>query len=443
MPTVVRAVPRRAVVSWWLYDLANTIFSMGIVSLYFSLYVRAEVGVDRVDLVYGMVTAVSMGVIFFISPLLGAMTDRARRRMPFLVWSTLICVTCTALFARGPFAVTAVLFVIANAAYQAGLQFYDALLPEVSTPANRGRVGGIGVGLGYIGSYLAVGLGFLIAPDRRVLLFTLVALGFLFFALPCFFFVRERGNPNPRPIASFAMVRDSMRETIRTLRSSQEYPGLLRFLIGRIFYTDAVNTVISVMSLYTVNVAISTGLTSEQGEAQARLILMSAITFAIAGGFVWGRIVDRQGPKRTLDYVLFLWMATFMLACSIGLFRLPIQALYVVSIMAGIAMGGIQAADRPYMLRLAPPHRIGEFYGLYGMVGRFASVFGPIIWGGTTYLVVDNSGLSALTGQALAIATLLVMVVIGYIVLRPVSDRTAFSIDAATDAAGVPAIGQL
>ena len=67
-----------------------------------------------------------------------------------------------------------------------------------------------------------------------------------------------------------------MRETIRTLRSSQEYPGLLRFLIGRIFYTDAVNTVISVMSLYTVNVAISTGLTSEQGEAQARLILMSA-----------------------------------------------------------------------------------------------------------------------------------------------------------------------
>jgi UMF1 family MFS transporter len=442
MPTAVRAVPRRAVVSWWLYDLANTIFSMGIVSLYFSLYVRAEVGADRVDLVYGIVTAISMGVIFFISPLLGAMTDRARRRMPFLVWSTLICVTCTALLARGPFALSALLFVIANAAYQAGLQFYDALLPEVSTPANRGRVGGIGVGLGYIGSYLAVGLGFLIAPDRRALLFTLVALGFLIFALPCFFFVRERGNPNPRPIASLAVVRDSMRETIRTLRSSQEYPGLLRFLIGRIFYTDAVNTVISVMSLYTVNVAISTGLTSDQGEAQARLILMSAITFAIAGGFVWGRIVDRKGPKRTLDYVLFLWMATFVLASSIGILRLPIQALYVVAIMAGIAMGGIQAADRPYMLRLAPPHRIGEFYGLYGMVGRFASVFGPIIWGATTYLVVDNSGLSALTGQALAIATLLVMVVIGYFVLRPVSDRTAFSIDAAAEGADAPAIGR-
>ena len=170
---------------------------------------------------------------------------------------------------------------------------------------------------------------------------------------------------------------------------------------------------------------------------------MSAISFAIVGGFVWGRIVDRQGPKRTLNYVLYLWMATFVLASSIGAFGLPIQALYIVAIMAGIAMGGIQAADRPYMLRLAPPHRIGEFYGLYGMVGRFASVFGPIIWGATTYFVVDRSGLPPLIGQAMAIATLLVMVVIGYVVLRPVSDRTAFSIDAVAETADIPAVGRV
>src|SRR6185436_1086539 len=127
---VPRVIPRRAVVSWVLYDLANTIFSMGVVSLYFSLYVRAEVGDDRVDSVYGLITAVSMGFIFIVSPLLGAMTDRARRRMPFLVASTVICVTLTALLGRGSFMISVILFIVANIAYQAGLQFYDAMLPE-------------------------------------------------------------------------------------------------------------------------------------------------------------------------------------------------------------------------------------------------------------------------------------------------------------------------
>ena len=154
-----RVIPTRAVVSWVLYDLANTIFSMGVVSVYFSTWVRDQVGALRADSVYGVITAISMGLIFVASPILGAMTDRARRRMPFLVISTLLCVGFTALLARGGFYVTAVCFVIANVAYQAGLQFYDAMLPEVSHEGNRGKISGIGVGVGYLGSYIAVGLG--------------------------------------------------------------------------------------------------------------------------------------------------------------------------------------------------------------------------------------------------------------------------------------------
>ena len=104
-----------------------------------------------------------MGIMFCLSPLLGAMTDRARKRMPFLVWATLICCACTALIARGPFMVSALLFVIANGGYQAGVQFYDSLLPEVTTEENRGRINGIAIGLGYTGSYIAVGAGLLMS----------------------------------------------------------------------------------------------------------------------------------------------------------------------------------------------------------------------------------------------------------------------------------------
>ncbi|MFO7693321.1 MAG: MFS transporter [Vicinamibacterales bacterium] len=416
-------ITRRAVVSWVLYDLANTIFSMGVVSVYFSLYVREAVGGQRADSVYGIITAVSMGIIFILSPLLGAMTDRAPRRMPFLVTSTLICCACTALFARGPFAVSAVLFVVANAAYQAGVQFYDAMLPEVTTEENRGRIGGIGVGVGYVGSYIAVGVGLLLHPMNYALYFTIVAGLFLLFAVPCVLFVRERGNRNPRPVIGRGVIRESTRQTIDALRQGQRYPGLLRFLVGRVFYTDAVNTVIAFMSLYTTNVAISTGLGADEGRRQAGYIMLSAISFAVAGGFAWGRVVDRIGPKRTLDFVLLLWMAIFATAAAIGFLRLPISVLYVVAALAGLGLGGTWSADRPYMLRLTPPDRVGEFYGLYGMVGRFSAITGPVLWAATTYLVVERGGASELTGQAWAILTLLAMVVASFVILRRVTDE--------------------
>lgn len=411
--------PTRAVAAWVLYDLANTIYSMGVVSTFFALYVRSEVGATSADGVVSLVNTISMVIILVVSPMLGAMTDRARRRMPFLVWSTIGCCALTALIARGPLALSGLLFVLSNVLYQAGLQFYDSLLPEVSTEENRGRISGIGVGVGYLGSFLAIGLGYVVtAHEPR---FPVIAALFMVFALPCFFFVRERGNPNPKPVFDWRAIADSTAETIRTLRAGSEIPGLLRFLVGRVFYTDAVNTVIIYMLLYVVNVAVATGLALEVGERMALNVMAMAIGFAVVGGLVWGLIVDRIGPKRTLNLVLGLWVATFLLAAAVGLVRLPVFTLYLVAIMAGIAMGGTWAADRPYMLRLTPPDRVGEFYGLYGMVGRFSAISGPIIW----WLVtagVQGAGGTPLTGQAIAIVTLLGMILTSYVILKPVSD---------------------
>ena len=414
-----RTIPTRAVAAWVLYDLANTIFSMGVASTFFAAFVRAEVGVARADGVLSLVNTVSMAIILVVSPMVGAMTDRARRRMPFLVWSTILCCVLTALITRGPFALSAACFAIANVLYQAGLQFYDALLPEVSTEENRGRISGIGVGLGYLGSFVAIGLGFVI--DDRATIFAVIAVLFMAFALPCFFLVHERGNPNPKPVFSGKAIAASTAQTMATLRSSAEYPGLLRFLIGRVFYTDAVNTVIVFMFLYVVNASVASGLDTKAGEGVALRVMAIAIGFAVVGGVVWGRIVDRIGPKRTLNQVLGLWVVTFLLAASVGLVQLPAVALYLVAILAGVAMGGTWTADRPYMLRLTPPDRIGEFYGLYGMVGRFSAITGPILWW-IVVAIVQRAGGSPLTGQAFAIVTLLGMIIVSYVILKPVSD---------------------
>jgi UMF1 family MFS transporter len=423
MSTSQRVIPKRAVASWILYDLANTIFSMGVVSLYFSLWVRDEVGADRADVVYGIITAVSMGIIFVISPLLGAMTDRARRRMPFLVVSTVLCVGFTVMIARSGYWVTMLAFIFANAAYQAGLQFYDALLPEVTTEENRGRISGIGVGVGYLGSYFAVGIGFLPQSADKPFLFTAIAIAFLLLSIPCFLFVKERGNPNPRPVFGLAMIKESTQETLRTLRGGSQYPGLIRFLVGRVFYTDAINTVISIMTLYTVNVVVASGLSETDGEGKARLIMLSAISFAVLGGFMWGWLVDKIGPKRTLDIVLWLWVATFGLASAVGLLSLPWQSLFLVASMAGVALGGIWSADRPLMLRLTPPDRIGEFYGLYGMVGRFSAIMGPLVWGFVGWVCITTLGMEPAFGQGIGGLVLLAFVFIAKRILGPVSDE--------------------
>ena len=401
--------------SWVLYDLANVIYSMNITSLYFSLWVVNVMG--GVDKDFAWATSLSQAIIFVAAPFLGALTDQAPRRVPFLAISTVICVAFAALLGQGGLMLSLVFFIVSMVAYQAGIQFYDALLPDVSTPENVGRVGGVGIGMGYVGSFMGVAIGTIILRGvehypraiqsaRYALVFQITAALYLLFALPAFFFIRERVRP--RKHFSWASVPAALRQVAGTVRESRRFPGLGRFLIGRACYTDAVNTVIFMMGVYVTN---EVGFTARE----VSFVLLTAIASAAIGAiFFWGRVVDRIGPKRSLDWVLGLWTVVFVWVALVGFLHLPGAVFWPAACLAGIALGGTWVADRPYMLRLTPPGRVGEFYGLYGMVGRFSAITGPFIWG----LVVDVLHL----GRPAAVLTLLLGIVAAYIILRPVSD---------------------
>src|SRR5918999_2043927 len=148
---------RRAVTGWVLYDLANTIFSINIVSNYFALWVVDDMGGRDAD--FAVANSVSMALMLVSAPLLGALSDQTPRRMPLLVAATFVCCGFTAFLGSGGLTGSLALFVAANYAFQAGLIFYDALLPEVSDEANRGRIGGLGVGVGYLGAPAGIRLG--------------------------------------------------------------------------------------------------------------------------------------------------------------------------------------------------------------------------------------------------------------------------------------------
>ena len=267
---------------------------------------------------------------------------------------------------------------IAVVCFQAGLIFYDSLLPEVSTDENRGRIGGIGVGVGYLGSLLAYAIGTVLMGGRSesaavedyAAVFRGIAIGFLVFAVPAFVFVRER--PRVAPPLSWRVAPLAFSQLAATARQARRYRGLLPFLVGRMFYADAANTLIVMVVLYA-----TTSLTAEGGRGQGG---DPSIVAAIPAGLAWGRVVDRVGPKRTLDVVLVGWMAIFALVAAIPVLSWPTWLIYPAGAAVGVALAGLWASDRPLMARLAPPRYYGQFFGLYSMVGRFGAIVGPAMW---------------------------------------------------------------
>lgn len=396
---------RKALYAWALYDLANTTFSLNVVSRYLPLLVVQDLGGRDLDV--SLAYSGAMVFVALTAPFLGALSDRSGRRLPFLAVATSCCIAATALMGLGkPAALVLLLFAIATYFYQAALVFYDALLANVSDESTRGRASALGVGLGYGGTIISL---YAIAPiaDQygKAAAFPATALLFLVAALPCFLFVPDSGTG---PLWGPGVVGASVARVRATFRSLPTLPGVGRFLAAHFLYADAINTVILFMAVYVTKVG---GFTSPE---VTRLLALSTV-FAIVGAFGAGPLVDRFGAKRALYCALTLWALGLGLACLA-----PGKAeLWFVGPITGTALGATWAADRVLMFRLSPPASLAELYGIYGMVGRFAAITGPLVWGGVVYALEDHGALA----YRAAILSLLTMLLAGAWVLRRVPAR--------------------
>ena len=410
----------RAVVpiGWALYDFANTMFSFAVVSGAIGLYLvdPERFGPRDGNAWLSIAVIVSVAVNALVSPILGAFSDRGGRRMPFLLVFTALCIGATLFIADVPPLLGLALFIVANFAYQAALIYYDATLKTVSYPETRGRLSGIGTAIGYCGTVF-IGLLIFLLDIPVVDRFRLTAILFLIFAIPIFLVVRERRRPDEAPLTrhdilhSFGQLRES-------IEHARQVPGLWRFLIGRFFYSDAVNTVIVVMSIVTTE---ALGVS----DADANLILLSLTLVAIAMSFIWGRMADRLGPKRTLVIVLWSWALGLVIGgVSIGFGPDGLIPFLIAGAILGSGLGGVTVADRVLMLRLSPPERVGEFFGLYGLVGKGSQVVGQLLYGAIIYLTLDAFGL---VSYQFAVLSLLATMLIGLWLLWPVRDDWAGS----------------
>jgi UMF1 family MFS transporter len=392
-------------VSWVIYDLANTIFALGVVGLYFSDWLVAE---GHPDSYLAVVQAGGAAVVIFLAPWVGARSDVLGRRVPTLVGTTVLAVAATALLATGPTWLTLLVLWVAVIAVNTGSVVYDALLVDVSMESNRGRVSGWGIGVGYVGSFIGLGLG-LLALD--VLgwgypgAFRLIAGAFLLFALPAFFYIHERPGVADAPLPT---VSDIVRRLLHSWQKARTYEGVVPFLVGRFFYTDAINTLIG--GFLAIFVIDELGLDREFFTA----LLGIAITAAIVGGIGAGPVIERVGPLRVLRVVLIMWILAIASGITASVTGLTDIA-WVIGPLGGLALGATWAADRVVMIKVSPPRHLGEFYGLYATVGRFATIAGPLVWA----VIVDAAGLP----RSFAMGALGGFIALGWLILARVDDH--------------------
>ncbi|MCW2973701.1 MAG: major facilitator superfamily 1 [Thermoleophilia bacterium] len=402
-------------VSWALYDFANTMFAFAIVSRYFNDWVIDQHG--RPDWNVGLMSAIVGLLLVVAMPAVGALSDQVGRRLPFLATFTIGCVLATmSIRLTDDIPLALVICGFAIFCYQLALSMYDPLLATVAPRDKFGAVSGLGVGTGYLGTLAVIGALTPIVRDGHLEdAFIPTALLFGVFAIPIFVFVKER--PPVRAPRERGAVRRALRQvavTIGHIRTDDRAVG--RFLLARFLYFDAIATVIAFMSVYMTRLG-------GFSEGTKTLILGFATIFAVLGAYVSGALVQRLGPKRVLTGILLLTTTTLTLAAATGSAGL----IWVLAPSIGIALGGVATSDRVFMMRLTNPEVRGEFFGIYNLIGKLSSGFGPLVlWSGTIWILHTHGSLELLGASRAALGVLAVAVIAGLYLLWPLDDTERY-----------------
>jgi len=409
---------RAGIFAWCSFDWANSAFPTVILTFVFSAYFTSAVAAspEAGTAQWGWALAISGILIAVASPVLGAIADMSGRRKPWLAAASVVCIAATAalwLIRPDPaWALAAVaLVMLANAAFEIGMVFYNAMLPDIAEPRRIGRISGWAWGLGYAGGLVCLVICLFAFVQADPALFGLdkseaehvravapfVALWFALFAWPLFRWTPDRPRTGTPPGAA---VRRGLATLLHTLRGLPARPALLRFLVARLFYVDGLNTIFAFGGIYAAGTF---------GMSVAEIIQFGIALNVTAGlgAFAFGWIDDRIGPKRT---VLIALVAMTVLAAP--LLVVESKAMFwAFALPLGIFMGPAQAASRTLMAHMAPPEMRTEAFGLFALSGKVTSFLGPalVAWGTTLF-----------ASQRAGMATILILLVVGTALLATV-----------------------
>ncbi len=371
---------RRELKAWASYDWANSAFITVVVSAVFPIFFVKVAGQPMVDVEssrrFTIATTIALAIAAVMSPILGAIADRAPVKKRFLLVFSGLGVIATALMAtigEGDWLWALVLFGISNIAANSAFVFYDSLLPHVARPHEIDRVSTAGYALGYFGGGLllatlgAVGM----ASTRAVhVAFLVTAAWWAVFAIPLFRYVPEPTLPAERRASGLAAVRAAFADLRATYRELRRYPQAAMMLLAFLIYNDGIGTIYRIAVIYGAELGI---------ETKSLITALVVVQFVgIPATFLFGSIAGRIGTRTSILAGLVLYVAVSIY----GYFLDSTTDFFVLAVMVGLVQGGTQALSRSLFASMIPRDRSSEFFGLFAVFEKFAGIAGPAIFAG-------------------------------------------------------------
>lgn len=401
----------RTILSWSLYDWANSAFATTVMAGFFPIFFKtySSAGADANLSTYqlGNANSLASAILAVTSPVLGAIADQGshKKRLLFVFAALGIVMTgALSLVAKGDWQSAIFIYVVASIGFAGSNSFYDSLLVFVSKPRDRDTVSAMGFALGYLGGgvLFALNVVMLLKPglfgiaDKAQAVkasFVSVSLWWALFSLPLLFFVREPPRPSP---SYWRLAVDGLKQIVKTFEEIRKLRMTFLFLIAYFFYIDGVGTIMKMA----VDYGLSLGFPSES--LIVALLITQFVAFPSTLGF--GGLARKLGAKTLLYVAIGVYMAV---TCYSYFMQSPWQ-FYVLAVAIGMVQGGIQALSRSAFSNMIPQDKSGEFFGFFNMLGKFASVMGPWLVGLVSVTTRDSR---------LAILSILILFGIGAVAL--------------------------
>lgn len=400
--------------AWALWDWGSAAFNAVVTTFVFSTYLNSNFFIDPAVLdaangneldpgfvaaqaantsVISTSLAIAGFVIALVAPVLGQRSDGSGRRKLWLAVNTgLVVLAMFAMFFVAPqteyLVLGAALLAIGNVFFEFASVNYNAMLLQVSTRENMGRVSGFGWGMGYIGgivllvlllllfiqSFGVTGqaglLGLASSQDGGALNIRIAivvsAVWFAIFAIPVLLKVPELPKSDqgkqPNYFQSYVIL-------IRTIINlAKKSPNVLLFLISSAIFRDGLSAIFTFGAIIAATVF---------GFSSSMVIYFAVAANLVAGigTFIGGWLDDKIGPKNVILISLIS-----MSIVGIGVFFLPREVadqggpgfigFWILGLILCVFVGPVQSASRSFLARITPPGREGEIFGLYATTGR-------------------------------------------------------------------------
>ncbi|MBS3092551.1 MFS transporter [Candidatus Pacearchaeota archaeon] len=375
---------KKDVLSWALYDFANSSYSLLIISFIFPIYFKEIIaGAQYGDFYWGLISSISVLLAGIVSPVIGAAADYDyRKKRKFILCVILSAIATFLLFfsKSGTLIFASLVFIASNLFFLLASSLYDSFLAHVSSKKNAGTVSGLGYGLGYLGGIIAM---LLLKPlytngysgefeALYKLVFPLTALFFILFSLPSFYYLKEKriASKNPKKESFVNLTKIGFRDTFKNLKELRKNKPLAWFLVAFYFMNDALVTIFAFISLYAIQ-------TLSLSVSEVTIVFLIVQVVGIPSAFLLGWLADKKGQRRILLASIALWiLIVFLLSFGSSKFMM-----YLVAVLTGLVIGGSQSIARSWFSNIVPRKKRFGLFGFNSFASKISATVGPVLFG--------------------------------------------------------------